>query len=362
MIRDIVLFMQHGLSMIGDNKYLQAAIAIVIGLVLARMIHLILKLAKRLARRTDTRIDDMLLQTLDRPLKVTAVLVGLGAATLLLEMPESAEFTTVAALQTILLIVWIRFIMSIVRYVCRLIANRPGKAQLIQPATLPLFDNLTLLGSIALGAYLILHVWEIDITAWLASAGIIGLALSFAAKDSLANLFAGVFIIADAPYRVGDYVVLDTGERGRITHIGVRSTRLLTRDDVEVTIPNSVMGNTKFVNETGGPHAKYRVRIPVGVCYGEDLDKVREALMEVTEANPKVCRDPAARVRYRRFGDWSVDLELLCWVDAPVLRGLVTDELIVAVYKKFNEAGITFPYPRHEHYVRSLVAPGTVDD
>jgi len=362
MIREIVLFMQHGLSMVGDNAYLQALIAVVIGLVAARMIHLVLALAQRLASKTSTRLDDMLLQSLDRPLKTTVVTMGLGVATLLLEMPESAEFATIAALRTVVVIVWIRFVMRLVRYVCRLIANRPGQSQMIQPATLPLFDNLTLLASIALGAYLILHVWSIDITAWVASAGIIGLALSFAAKDSLANLFAGVFIIADAPYRVGDYVVLDTGERGRVTHIGVRSTRLLTRDDVEVTIPNSVMGNTKIVNETGGPHPKYRVRIPVGVCYGEDLDKVRKALIDVTADNPKICRDPSARVRYRAFGDWSINLELLCWVDAPVLRGMVTDELIVAIYKTFNERDITFPYPRQEHYVRSLVAPGTVED
>lgn len=362
MLREIVLFMQNGLSMVGDNVYLQALIAVVIGLVAARLIHFVLGLAKRLASKTSTRIDDVLLQSLDRPLKTTVVLMGLGAATLLLEMPETAEFATIAVLRTILIIVWIRFFMGLIRYVCRLIANRPGQSQMIQPATLPLFDNLTLLGSIALGAYLILHIWSIDITAWVASAGIIGLALSFAAKDSLANLFAGVFIIADAPYRVGDYVVLDTGERGRVTHIGVRSTRLLTRDDVEVTIPNSVMGNTKIVNETGGPHPKYRVRIPVGVCYGEDLDKVRAALIEVTADNPKICRDPSARVRYRAFGDWSIDLELLCWVDAPVLRGMVTDELIVAIYNTFNEQGITFPYPRQEHYIRSMVAPGTVED
>ena len=90
-------------------------------------------------------------------------------------------------------------------------------------------------------------------TAWLASAGVVGIAVGFAAKDTLANLFSGVFILADAPYKIGDYIVLDaTGMRGKVTQIGLRSTRLITRDDVEVTIPNSIMGNSQVINQSGG--------------------------------------------------------------------------------------------------------------
>jgi MscS family membrane protein len=82
----------------------------------------------------------------------------------------------------------------------------------------------------------------------LASAGIIGIAVGFAAKDTLANLFSGVFILADSPYKLGDYVVLEDNSRGKVTQISLRSTRMLTRDDVEVTVPNSITGNTKIIN------------------------------------------------------------------------------------------------------------------
>ena len=82
--------------------------------------------------------------------------------------------------------------------------------------------------------YLIFQFWGINVTAWLASAGIIGIAIGFAAKDTLANFFAGIFILADTPYNLGDYINLDTGERGKVVHVGLRTTRLLTRDDVEV--------------------------------------------------------------------------------------------------------------------------------
>ena len=73
----------------------------------------------------------------------------------------------------------------------------------------------------------------------LALAGIVGIAIGFTAKDTLANLFSGVFILADRPYKMGDYVNLESGERGRVTHIGIRSTRILTRDDIEVTVPKT---------------------------------------------------------------------------------------------------------------------------
>ncbi len=89
---------------------------------------------------------------------------------------------------------------------------------------------------------------------------------SLAAQGTLGNLVAGIAILTDKPYRIGDYIVLDTGERGAVTAIALRSTRLLTRDDVEVSIPNGVMGRAKIVNESGSPERKYRLRVPVSSC------------------------------------------------------------------------------------------------
>src|SRR5210317_936039 len=154
-------------------------------------------------------------------------------------------------------------------------------------------------------------LWNIDGTAWLASAGVIGIAVGFAAKDTLANLISGISIIADAPYKLGDYVVLDTGERGVVTELGMRSTRLLTRDDVEISIPNAVMGMAKITNESGGPAVEHRIRIPVGVAYGTRPARVVEILEDVARTNDMVLDFPAPRARMRAFADSSVDFELL---------------------------------------------------
>ncbi|MCU7854656.1 MAG: mechanosensitive ion channel, partial [Candidatus Thiodiazotropha sp. (ex Lucinoma borealis)] len=136
--------------------------------------------------------------------------------------------------------------------------------------------------------------------------------------------------------------------------IGIRSTRLLTRDDVEVTIPNSIMGNSKVVNESGGPHVKYRIRVAVGVAYGSNIDQVRELLMSVARQSETVCDDPEPRVRFRTFGASSLDFELLCWVNNPELRGRVLDALNTAVYKSFLTEGIEIPFAKQDLYIKEL--------
>ena len=191
-------------------------------------------------------------------------------------------------------------------------------------------------------------------TAWLASAGIVGIAVGFAAKDTLSNLFSGVFILADAPYKVGDYVVMDRGDRGQVRHIGLRSTRILTRDDVEITIPNSIIGNTTIVNQSGGPSEKLRIRVKVGVAYGSDIDQVKEILMDVARNEKLVCSWPEPKVRFRLFGASSLDLELLCWVEKPELRGRTLDALNSEVYRRFNRENIEIPYAKQDLYIRDF--------
>jgi small-conductance mechanosensitive channel len=235
-------------------------------------------------------------------------------------------------------------------------AQSPVRFTLVRNQTLPLFENIALLLIIGIAVYLIFSAWHIDMTAWLASAGIIGIAVGFAAKDTLANLFSGVFILADTPYKIGDYIVLDSGERGEVTHIGIRSTRILTRDDVEVTIPNSIMGNTKILNESGGPHTKYRIRVKVGVAYGSDVDVVRRLLSEVAIAEVSICGDPEPRVRFRSLGNSSLDFELLGWIEEPSLRGRVVDALLTAIYKRFMSEGIEIPYNKQDVYIKEIPA------
>jgi len=98
-----------------------------------------------------------------------------------------------------------------------------------------------------------------------------------------------VFILADSPYSIGDTIILESGERGEVTHIGLRSTRMYTTDFAEVSIPNSIMGNSRVVNQSGGAQRKARIRAPIGVAYGSDIEQVRTILETIATENTDVC-------------------------------------------------------------------------
>ncbi|MET0084666.1 MAG: mechanosensitive ion channel family protein [Sedimenticola sp.] len=358
----LIEYLQPVIGYFGDNPYIRALVVFLISLALANLVAMIItRLVRRITHRTSTRLDDKLIIMLHRPLFWSVILVGTRAAISLLNLPEGFTGALYSAIATLLIFMWSMFTLRFLRLLLKTVSNRAKPQAVIRQQTLPLFDNLVIVVVLALAVYFIFSAWHIDMTAWLASAGIAGIAIGFAAKDTLANLFSGVFILADSPYKIGDYVVLESGERGKVTHIGIRSTRILTRDDVEVTVPNATMGNTRIVNESGGPHEKYRIRVQVGVAYGSDIDQVREVLMDVAGSADTVCQDPEPRVRFRTFGASGLDFELLCWVENPELRGRVLDDLNTTVYKRFMAEGIEIPYAKQDLYIKEFPQGGSPD-
>ena len=354
-MQELNTYRQSALAFLDGYPVLMAVIVLVLALLLANLVALLVThFIAYLARRTRFQWDDQIVAVIHRPLYWSVLCVGVSLAILPLGLTATIVGIFQSIIMTLLVVIWSSFLLKFIHIVLRAMSRGAKKEAVVRPQTRPLFENIALLVIFAFAVYLIFRSWHIDMTAWLASAGIVGIAIGFAAKDTLANLFSGVFILADAPYKIGDYVVLDSGERGKVTRIGIRSTRLLTRDDVEVTIPNAIMGNTRIVNESGGPHEKFRIRVSVGVAYGSDIDHVKSVLMEVAIAEPQVCDDPEPRVRFRAFGGSSLDLDLLCWVENPELRGKVVDALNTAIYKRFNAEGIEIPYSKQDVYIKEL--------
>jgi len=353
-VQEILEQVQSWAKLLGPNLYLQALGIAIAFLIIGKIADLIIsRVIARIVSRSKTDLDDNLVALLHRPVFISFVLVGLSLATERVNLPDSPEFLTLGILKTIAIFVWYGFFRSVTQLLLTAISRRPRTRELYA-SMLPLLQTIFKVTLLALAIYFFFLAWNINVTAWLASAGIVGLALSFAAKDTLSNLFAGVSIAADAPYRTGDFIRLDSGERGMVTHIGLRSTRIVTRDDVEVTIPNGIIGNAKIVNEAGGPSSKHRIRVPVGVAYGSDIDHVIETLNEVASGHSDVCGDPAPRVRFRAFGNSSLDFELLCWINQPVDRGRTLHELNCSIYKAFQKEKIEIPFPQRDLHVKSM--------
>ncbi len=315
---------------------------------------IIFKVLHKITNKTKTYLDDKLLKIARAPIYYSLVITGFSTAIKVMPLSDKLTQMLIYGFKTIGVLVWTIALIRFSKIVLKQLAWLSKKGRFIQPQTLPLFDNLVRVVIIGLAIYITFHIWGIDMTAWLASAGIVGIAVGFAAKDTLANLFSGVFILADTPYKIGDYVVLDEGRRGKVTHIGIRSTRFLTRDDVEITVPNSIVGSSKIINQTGGPHTKFRLRVKIGLAYGSDIDEAREILVDIAKGTEEVCKSPEPRIRFRTFGESSLDHELLCWVNDPELRGRVTDRLNITIYNRFREEGIEIPYAKRDVYIKEM--------
>ena len=355
-MNDLIVEVQQAAELIGPNVYLQAAIIAAIFILLGKVADWILSaIVGRIARRSTNEFDDRLVGLVHQPIFISFVLVGLGLATKRLELPDAPTFVTIGLLKTIAIFVWYSAFGKLNNLIVAAL-GRSSSSPLVQSGMLSLLHNVMKVALVALAAYFLFLAWNIDVTAWLASAGIVGLALSFAAKDTLSNLFAGVSIVMDAPYKKGDYIILDSGERGIVTEIGLRSTRILTRDDVEITVPNGIIGNSTIINEAGGPPSQHRIRIAVGAAYGSDVDVVLETLEKVAKDNPDILSQPSPRARFRLFGDSSLDFELLGWISDPADRGRVQHDLNCAVYKAFIRENIEIPFPQRDLHVRTMPA------
>ena len=338
-----------------EHSSFKAALALGGSILLAFVLRrIVVKVLAKLAGRTATTLDDLVVQALERPIFYSILLAGVDYAFDILELADKASRITTAALKSVAILVWTGALIRIGSAILQTMSYHARPTSIVQARTLPFFDILLKLVLFGSSVYLAMLAWHVDITAWLASAGIVGIAVGFAAKDSLANFFAGIFIIADAPYKLGDFIQFEDGTRGRVTHIGIRSTRLLTRDDIEINIPNSIIGNAKIVNETGGPYTKERISVPVSVAYGSDVDRVREVLLTTPAGVRHVAADPPPIVFFQAFGASGLEFEVLMWIDDPALKEIVVSEINFKIYKALAEAKIEIPYSKHDVFIKAF--------
>src|SRR3989338_6299492 len=214
-------------------------------------------------------------------------------------------------------------------------------------SAIPLVNNVLTIGIIALFGLVVLRIYEIDITPAIASAGIVGVALAFAAKDLVANLFGGISVFFDKPYQIGDYVIINEHYRGEVIEIGTRSTKIKTRDNILVTVPNSVMVTNAVINETGF-EPSLKVRIPIQIAYKSNLENVEKIIISTVKTHREILHDPAPIVRYRQFADSGINLEVLVVIAHPADRGRIVHELIKLIFNEFQKKDIDIPYPQRD--------------
>ena len=219
-------------------------------------------------------------------------------------------------------------------------------------AVLPLFRR-TLRGIlIIVSSIIILDRFGVNVTALTAALGIGGLALSLAAQDTLADMISGLIILIDQPFRVGDRIEIENlNTWGDVVDIGTRTTRIRTRDNRMVIIPNSSISKSQIVNYTY-PSTQYRVQIEIGVAYKSNLEKVKEIIVDAVSGVEGVLMDKSIDALFLEFGDTSMIICVRWWIESYVDTRRMYDKVNTALKEALTEAGIEMPFTTYDVNIR----------
>jgi len=197
----------------------------------------------------------------------------------------------------------------------------------------------------------------LNVMPFVAGAGIAGVAIGFAAKDTVSNVISGILLIIDRPLKVGDRIEVRAAPKnsatwGDVIDIGLRATKIRTTDNIVIIIPNNEFMNRDIVNYTAITD-EIRVRIPIGISYESNLKKAKEIIIGISLELDWVMRDPAPKVVVRNFGESSVDLQARVWISDPRRRMDTISYITDNVKEAFDRDGIEIPYPKREIFIRN---------
>lgn len=273
----------------------------------------------------------------------------------ILNLSESIHFILSAIVKSILILSLVAFLLKSVKLLLLKMANTPRDekdtetVKVVQESTLPLFENTALILFAVVGIYQVFAIWHVDMTALLAGAGIGAMAIGMAAKDTLSDIIAGILILTDAPYRVGDVVYVRNDLKGRVSQIGLRNTRIVTKNNVEVIVPNTIMGTSQIVNESSSKKEGIRIHIDIAVSNNENVSEVKKYLLQAVEKCEKIAQDKKKKAIMIGFEMDMLQLRTQCWVNDPEDKGDAKAELMENIYLLFREVGIDITLRRYQH-------------
>ena len=236
------------------------------------------------------------------------------------------------------------------RFLFNRLLARSGLDRALQYAIAQIIANVVLV----VGVLIVLENTGIHLGALAVFAGAVGVGVGFGLQNIASNFISGLVILAERPITIGDRVEV-AGIAGQVEHIRARSTVIRTNDNIMMIVPNTKFIDSPVTNWTYGDR-RVRFRIAVGVAYGSDVNKVRDALLAVAHENPHTLKEPAPSVFLKQFGDSSIDFQLMVWSSEMSARpSHYRSDLNFAIAEKFREVGIEFPFPQRDVHIRDGV-------
>ncbi|MBU0460950.1 MAG: mechanosensitive ion channel family protein [Nanoarchaeota archaeon] len=335
------------------NKYLQSALILISVYILSKAFVWVMKtVVLTITQKTRTKIDDMIVERTRKPVSWLLIIIGARLALLPLELKAGSTAFTGHLLNSIVIIIITVILIRVVTIFINSWGSQWAKKtkSSIDDALLPLFRKAANIAIVILSAFFVFSEWRIDITGILAGVGIVGIALGFAVKDSLSNIFGGISLILDKAIQVGDYVEVN-GTSGEVLDVGLRSTRIKTWDNDLMIIPNGTLANQEFKNWKL-PDIKTRVTIKFGVEYGISHQKVKKIVLDVLKKYKEILKDPATAVRFEDMGDSALMFGTYFWIEDVSQKMGIRDKVLGDIYDTLNKNKIGIPFPTTTVYLK----------
>jgi len=329
-------------------------ILIIAGTLLALLLtkRLLMIVAKKITTRTKSNLDNAILRALNLPIYFGVILLGIW----LILTQLDRNFITGSTGMNVAFFLAYWFLGYLVVY--RLTVNLSQWYQVdialytetrLDEQIIPFARRMVLTVITIIAIIILLGHFNVNsgtISAFITTLGIGSLAIALAAQTTLGDIFSGFMIMIDRPFRIGDRVELaDLQTWGDVQDIGLRSTRILTRDNRFVVIPNSLIAANPIVNHSL-PSTMYRVQTEVGVAYGLDVDNVRKVLVDAVLAQDWVMKDKPIEALFLEFQNSGLLFRVRCWIESYEETRRTIDKLNTCIYKALNEAEMEIPFPQ----------------
>ena len=312
--------------------------------------------ARFIAKKTSSRLDDVLVESLDFPLTILILASGVGLLRTLLTLDVRTDHLLVLVLKSCVVLAAMGFGN---RLVDSLLKNY-GEMDKVKMLNGGITRGLIKAGIAALGALVFLEMMGVSITPVLASLGIGSLAVALALQDTLSNLFAGIHLMVDKPLRLGDFVRLETGQEGTIREIGWRSTRLQTPANNTVVLPNNKLTSSVLTN-FNLPDSALAIPVDIGVHYNSDLEHVQKVTCavatQILQTVPGGVGDFEPFVRYHGLGESAVQLRVVLRGQEFADKDLLVHEFLKALLKRYAQEKILIPFPTRTVEISGVQRP-----
>jgi len=323
-----------------------------IGVALAALLQgdLTSRLLKRIG--LDHRFFSIVRLALSAFFLVGFVLLGLNLAGVAVPWEERIPGVSLSAGQILRIVLFVFVVLwasSVIKNQLVLrVLNRSGLDQSLQYT----IAQITGYAVLAVGFLLTLQSTGVDLSTVTVFAGAVGVGVGLGLQHLASNFISGLVILAERPIKIGDRVEVNN-VAGQVVGIRARSTTVITNDNISLIVPNSVFTEHTITNWSHGDQ-KVRFRIPVGVAYGSDLEKVKRALLEVAKQHPAVLAAPEPTVFFESFGASALNLELVVWSAEMSFRPRrFRSELNFAIDNAFRRYQIELPFPQRDLNIRS---------